>query len=422
MRAFLGFGLSIDTFRRNKLRTFLGVVGTGVGVSMIVGILAVGDGLRVFILREMERAGELNVVKVRLGDWVEAETWDPKTTRLTMADLGAIQRYCPNVKTVSPETDRQWMWASSEGVLTISEILGVSPVYTDAYAWGVQAGRFISADDLKTGAKVCVIGTELWTRLYQRGDAIGREIALGNERLRIVGIMAEKSDTLGLQGYGRRAFLPLTTMQQRYTGKRHIDVIRAQAHSFEVVDQAGAEISRVLRHTHDGQDWMFDFWTPTSSVRETKQTAAVLTSVLVCIAGITLLVGAIGIMNLMLVSVTERTSEIGLRKAVGATRLDILLQFLAEAALIGLMGGLIGVLVGVAIGHGMAMGITAFLHSTFISKVVREMFKDVIWPAVISWKASGISALVSLVIGVFFGIYPARRASRLTPVDALRYE
>ncbi|MAF12436.1 hypothetical protein CMK11_18475 [Candidatus Poribacteria bacterium] len=422
MRAFLGFGLSIDTFRRNKLRTFLGVVGTGVGVSMIVGILAVGDGLRVFILREMERAGELNVVKVRLGDWVEAETWDPKTTRLTMADLGAIQRYCPNVKTVSPETDRQWMWASSEGVLTISEILGVSPVYTDAYAWGVQAGRFISADDLKTGAKVCVIGTELWTRLYQRGDAIGREIALGNERLRIVGIMAEKSDTLGLQGYGRRAFLPLTTMQQRYTGKRHIDVIRAQAHSFEVVDQAGAEIRRVLRHTHNGQDWMFDFWTPTSSVRETKQTAAVLTSVLVCIAGITLLVGAIGIMNLMLVSVTERTSEIGLRKAVGATRLDILLQFLAEAALIGLMGGLIGVLVGVAIGHGMAMGITAFLHSTFISKVVREMFKDVIWPAVISWKASGISALVSLVIGVFFGIYPARRASRLTPVDALRYE
>ncbi|MBT3270785.1 FtsX-like permease family protein [Candidatus Poribacteria bacterium] len=422
MRAFLGFGLSIDTFRRNKLRTFLGVVGTGVGVSMIIGILAVGDGLRVFILREMERAGELNVVKVRLGDWVEAETWDPKTTRLTMDDLVAIQRYCPNVKTVSPETDRQWMWASSEGVFTISEILGVSPAYTDAYAWRVQAGRFISADDMKTGAKVCVIGTELWTRLYRRGDAIGREIVLGAERLRIVGVMAEKSDTLGLQGYGRRAFLPLTTMQQRFTGKQHIDVIRAQAHSFEVVDQAGAEIRRVLRHTHDGQDWMFDFWTPTSSVRETKQTAAVLTSVLVCIAGITLLVGAIGIMNLMLVSVTERTSEIGLRKAVGATRLDILLQFLAEAALIGLMGGLIGVLVGVAIGHGMAMGITAFLHSTFISKVVREMFKDVIWPAVISWKASGISALVSLVIGVFFGIYPAYRASRLTPVDALRYE
>ncbi|MEO2005788.1 MAG: FtsX-like permease family protein, partial [Candidatus Poribacteria bacterium] len=130
----------------------------------------------------------------------------------------------------------------------------------------------------------------------------------------------------------------------------------------------------------------------------------------------------IGIMNLMLVSVTERTSEIGLRKAIGATRLDILLQFLAEAAFIGLMGGVIGVLVGVVIGYGMAMGITAFLHSSFISRVVQEMFKDVVWPAVISWKASGISALVSLVIGVFFGIYPAHRASRLTPVDALRYE
>lgn len=422
MRAFLGFGLSFDTFRRNKLRTVLGVLGTGVGVSMIIGILAVGDGLRVFILREMEKAGDLNVVKVRLGDWVEAETWDPKTTRLTMDDLAAIQRYCPNVKTVSPETDRQWMWASSKGVFTISEILGVSPAYTDAYVWRVQAGRFISADDMKTGAKVCVIGTELWTRLYNRRDAVGQEIVLGAERLRVVGVMAEKSDTLGIQGYGRRVFLPLPTMQQRYTGKRHIDVIRAQAHSFEVVDQAGAEIRRVLRHTHNGQDWMFDFWTPTSSVRETKQTAAVLTSVLVCIAGITLLVGAIGIMNLMLVSVTERTSEIGLRKAVGATRLDILLQFLAEAAIIGLMGGVLGVLVGLAIAYGMASGITAFLHSTFISKVVREMFKDVVWPAVVSWKASGISALVSLVIGVFFGIYPAHRASRLAPVDALRYE
>ena len=107
---------------------------------------------------------------------------------------------------------------------------------------------------MKTGAKVCVIGVELWTRLFQRRDAIGREIVFGSERLRIVGIMAEKSDTLGLQGYGRRAFLPLTTMQQRYTGKRHIDMIRAQAHSFEVVDQAGAEIRRVLHHTHDGQD------------------------------------------------------------------------------------------------------------------------------------------------------------------------
>ena len=422
MRAFLGFGLSFDTFRRNKLRTVLGVLGTGVGVSMIIGILAVGDGLRIFILREMEKAGELNVVKVRLGDWVEAETWDPKTTRLTMADLAAIERYCPNVKSVSPETDRQWMWASSKGVNTISEILGVSPAYTDAYAWQVQVGRFISSEDMKSGAKVCVIGVELWTRLYERRDAIGQEIAFGNERFRIVGVMGEKSDTLGLQGYGRRAFLPITTMQQRYTGKQHIDVIRAQAHSFEVVDQAGAEIRRVLRHTHDGQDWMFDFWTPTSSVKETKQTAAVLTSVLVCIASITLLVGAISIMNLMLVSVTERTSEIGLRKAVGATRLDIRLQFLAEAALIGLMGGVIGVLVGVAIAHGMAMGITSFLHSTYISKVVREMFKDVVWPAVVSWKASGISALVSLIIGVFFGIYPAHRASRLTPVDALRYE
>ncbi|MDA1190537.1 MAG: ABC transporter permease [Candidatus Poribacteria bacterium] len=422
MPRFIGVGLSIDTFRRHKLRTFLGVIGTGIGVSMIIGILAVGDGLRVFILGEMERAGELNIVKVRLGDWVESQTWDPATTRLTMDDLAAIERYCPNVKSVSPETDARTTWASADGVLTISEMIGVSPVYTDAYAWRVQAGRFITQDDLDRGSKVCVIGTELWTRLYGRGNVVDKEIVLGNERFRIIGVMDERSDTFGIQGYGRRTFLPLTTMQQRFTGTSHIDVIRAQAHSFEVVDQAGAEIRRVLRYTHDGQDWMFDFWTPTRSVRETKKTAAILTSVLVCIAGITLMVGAVGIMNLMLVSVSERTPEIGLRKAVGATRSDILVQFLVEAALIGLMGGLVGVLVGVAIGHGMAMGITAFLHSSFISKVVQEMFKDVIWPSVISWKASGISALVSLVIGVLFGIYPAHRASRLSPVDALRYE
>jgi len=422
MKLFLGFGISLSTLRKNKLRAVLTVMGTSVGIAMIIGILAVGNGLREFILGEMQRAGELDVVKVRLGDWVEQETWDAKANRLTMDDLTAIMRYCPNVKSVSPETDRFNVLASSKGKFTMSEVIGVSPAYPEAYNWDVQSGRFISPDDMTNSTKVCVIGTKIWTHLFGKGEAVGNEIALNNQRFRIAGIMEEKGDRLSTRGWDRRVFLPITTIQQRYTGKRSIDMIRAQAYSFEVVDEAGAEIRRVLRHTHHGNDWMFDFWTPTKSVKETKQTAKVITTTLICVASITLMVGAIGIMNIMLVSVTERTSEIGLRKAVGAKRLDILLQFLAEAALIGLMGGVLGVLLGAAIGKGMAMGITAVLHSSLISKISQGMFRDVFWPAIISWRASIIASSVSLVTGIFFGLYPANKASKIPPSDALRYE
>ncbi|MBM3234664.1 FtsX-like permease family protein [Candidatus Poribacteria bacterium] len=422
MKLFLGFGISLSTLRKNKLRAVLTVTGTSVGIAMIIAILAVGNGLREFVLGEMQRAGELDVVKVRLGDWVERETWNAKANRLTMDDLTAIMRYCPNVKNVSPETDGQHILASAEGKFTMSELIGVSPAYPEAYNWKVQAGQFISPDDMTNNTKVCVIGTKIWTNLFSKGEAIGNEIVLNNQRFRIVGIMEEKGDRLNTRGWDRRVFLPITTVQQRYTGKRFIDMIRAQAYSFEVVDEAGAEIRRVLRHTHHGNDWMFDFWTPTKSVKETKQTARVITTTLICVASITLLVGAIGIMNIMLVSVTERTSEIGLRKAVGAKRLDILLQFLSEAALIGLMGGVLGVFIGAAIGKGMAMGITAVLHSSLISKISQGMFKDMSWPAMISWKAGIIAAGVAFATSIFFGLYPANKASKLPPADALRYE
>lgn len=422
MKLLLGFGISLSTLRKNKLRAVLTVMGTSVGISMIIGILAVGNGLREFVLGEMQRAGELDVVKVRLGDWIEQETWDAKATRLTMDDLSAIMRYCPNVKSVSPETDSQFMYVSAGGKSTVSEMVGVSPAYPEAYNWNVQAGRFISPDDMTNSTKVCIIGNKVWDHLFGKGQVIGNEITLNNQRFRVIGVMEEKGDRISTRGWDRRVFLPITTVQQRFTGKRHIDMIRAQAHSFEVVDQAGAEIRRVLRHTHHGNDWMFDFWTPTKSVRETKQTAKVLTGALICVASITLIVGAIGIMNIMLVSVTERTREIGLRKAVGAKRLDILLQFLAEAALIGLMGGVLGVLIGAAIGKGMAMGITGVLHSSLITKISQGMFKDVFWPTMISWRAGIIASSVALGTGVFFGLYPASKASKLPPADALRYE
>ena len=422
MRLFLGFGISLSTLRQNKLRAALTVLGTSVGISMIIGILAVGNGLREFVLGEMQRAGELDVVKVRLGDWVEQETWDARATRLTMDDLAAIMRYCPNVKSVSPETNSQPMFASAGTKSTFCEMIGVSPAYTEAYNWDVQVGRFISRDDMSNSTKTCVIGNRIWDHLFGKGDAIGNEIVLNNQRFRVVGVMEEKGANISTRGWDRRVFLPITTVQQRFTGKRHIDMIRAQAHSFEVVDQAGAEVRRVLRHTHHGNDWMFEFWTPTKSVEETRQTASVITATLICVASITLIVGAIGIMNIMLVSVTERTREIGLRKAMGAKRMDILLQFLTEAAFIGLMGGVLGVLMGAAIGKGMALGITGILHSSLIGKVSQGMFKDVVWPTMISWRAGVIASSVALATGIFFGLYPANKASKLPPTDALRYE
>lgn len=422
MKLFLGLGISLATLRKNKLRAVLTVLGTSIGISMIIGILAVGNGLREFVLGEMQQAGELDVVRVRMGDWVEKETWNAKASKLTMDDLSAIMRYCPNVKSVSPETEMFHVLASADGKFTLAEVIGVSPAYTEAYDWDIQKGRFISRDDMTNSTKVCVIGTKVWDELLRKSEAVGKEIVLNRERMRVVGVMEEKGDRINTRGWDRRVFLPITTVQQRYTGKQHIDMIRAQAHSFEMVDQAGAEIRRVLRSTHHGNDWMFDFWTPTKSVKETRQTAKVITTALICVASITLIVGAIGIMNIMLVSVTERTTEIGLRKAVGAKRLDILLQFLAEAALIGLLGGILGVLTGAAIGKGMAFGITGILHSSIITKVSQGMFKDVFWPTMISWKAGIIASVVALITGIFFGLYPANKASKLPPTDALRHE
>lgn len=422
MKLFLGFGISLSTLRKNKLRAALTILGTSVGIAMIIGILAVGNGLREFVLGEMQRAGELDVVKVRLGSWAEWGTWDAEDTRLTMDDLAAIMRYCPNVKSVSPETNSQNMFAASGDKSTTCEMTGVSPAYPEAYNWDVQVGRFISPDDMSNSTKVCVIGSRIWDHLFGKGDVIGNEITLNNQRFRVVGVMREKGANISTRGWDRRVFLPITTVQQRFTGKQHIDLIRAQAHSFEVVDQAGAEVRRVLKYTHHGNDWMFEFWTPTKSVKETKQTASVITATLICVASITLIVGAIGIMNIMLVSVTERTREIGLRKAMGAKRMDILLQFLAEAACIGLLGGILGVFTGAAIGKGMALGITSVLHSSLISKVSQGMFRDVSWPIMISWRAGIIASSVALVTGVFFGLYPANKASKLPPADALRYE
>ncbi|MBD3180991.1 FtsX-like permease family protein [Candidatus Poribacteria bacterium] len=422
MKLFLGFGISISTLKKNKLRTALTVLGTSVGISMIIGILSVGNGLREFALGEMQRAGELDVVKVRLGDWVEKETWDAKATMLTMDDLDAIIRYCPNVKSVSPETERFSVFARTGDKYTISEVAGVSPAYPEAYDWNIKIGRFISRDDMSNSTKVCVIGYKVWDQLFGKGDISGKEITLGNHRLRVIGVMEEKGERINTRGWDRRVFLPITTVQKRFTGKRHIDMIRAQAYSFEVVDQAGAEIRRVLRHTHHGNDWMFEFWTPTRSVEETKQTAAVITTALIAVASIALIVGAVGIMNIMLVSVTERTREIGLRKAVGARRLDILLQFLAEAALIGVIGGVVGILIGAGIGKGMAIGITRILHSSLISKISQGMFEDISWPTSISWKAGLIAFSVAMATGIFFGLYPANKASKLPPADALRHE
>ena len=429
-----GFTVGFAAIRANKMRSLLTMLGIVIGIASVLAMIAIGDGAKLLVLQDAQKIGGANQITLyRSGHIRKGNRWvrNRSNEYFDYGDVLAIEAECPSVEGVIPRIP-QW-----RGVLVQAEggaekrtgYEGITSFYQIGMNWETAAGRFITEADVENRTKVCVLGTEVASELFDNQDPVGKTIKIsrgaGNrfrrrgqrsqdrsmERFTIVGVMKQRGRSLRFGwNLDDRVFFPLTTVQERFTGNDRVTMISVQAKSMELVDKAKEEVTAVIRKRHRNLDNFFNIWEMKAGMEQLLRISLVIKIVLGVIAGFSLLVGGIGIMNMMLVSVTERTREIGLRKAIGAKKQDILLQFLVEAITMCSVGGIIGIGLGVAAGHGMAS------IAVNIVKIVPE------WPAIVSTQWMIISVAFSALIGIVFGVYPAIKAAQLSPIEALRTE
>jgi putative ABC transport system permease protein len=397
-------GVGVNALTRNRLRLALTVLGIVIGVAAVIATLAIGQGARRAVQQQIRAMGA-NVLMVIPGTQTSrgAHMGMGANTTLTFDDAMAIQRECEAVNQVAPtvRSGGQVVYGNQNWATSVQ---GVTAAFADVRQWPTEAGVFITDSDVRGAAKVCVLGQTVAKQLFGEGNPVGAIVRIREIPFRVVGVMAYK----GSSGWGDQddvVFAPLTTVQRKMLGITHIHSIVLSADDEGRVSDAHEQITDLLRQRHrirPGGDQDFFIRTQLEVASTAEQTSKVMTMLLASVAAVSLLVGGIGIMNIMLVSVTERTREIGIRRAIGARRADILLQFLVESALLSLGGGALGV----------GLGIGA---ATVITQVAR-------WPTVIEAEAVMVAFGFAAAIGLFFGWYPALRASRLDPVEALRYE
>ena len=401
--------LTITTLRvlsRNKLRTALTMLGIMIGIGAVICTVAIGEGGSEEIRNQIAALGD-NLV------WVESggrnvngvHTGNDNTKSLTNEDAAALPESIPLLKECSPNTDGhvQIVYGNKNWG---THFRGVAPNFLDIRDWPIIAGSNYTDQDVATVAQVAVLGKTVVDQLYRPGEnPIGTTVRINNLSFKVVGVLTTK----GMTPYGwdqdDTLNMPYTTAQKKITGQFWLDDIFCSAVSPEAIAPAEELAARVLRQRHhlrpnEGDD--FNIRTPTQFLETMEQSSQTFTLMLASIASVSLLVGGIGIMNIMLVSVTERTREIGVRMAVGATERDIQMQFLIEAVLVSLIGGFLGVFVGV-----------------FGSRILSGILS---WTMAIPAWSIGLAAAFALFVGIFFGYYPAQKASRLDPIEALRFE
>ena len=405
---------SFRAIAANKMRSSLTVLGIIIGVAAVISLMSIGRGAQSTITANIESLGT-NLLFVRSGatSTQGVRGAQGSLTSLTLEDAEALvnSSLAPAVKAVAPQvqTFAQIVMGKQN---TFTQVLGVTPEYESVRNFPVAQGRFISDADVKNKSLVVVLGSDVAATLFGDETSIGQSIKISGRQFKVIGVLVSKGST-GFGSTDDMVVAPITTVQSRLysqrttSGSESVQTINVQVVSANNTDAAIEQITAILRQRHKitGDD---DF--TISSQQETidmlKASTQVWVLFLGAISGISLLVGGIGIMNIMLVSVTERTREIGIRKSVGAKRRDILLQFLVEAALLSLTGGAIGVLIGWGVSRlvsGISLGGTA---------ITTAMSADILILAV----------SVSAAIGIVFGMYPAYRAARLNPIEALRYE
>ena len=406
---------AFGNLRANKLRSGLTMLGVIIGVSAVIMMVAILQGASERVTNEFKKLGSNLILVIYSPDREERKATTRRIDGLTMDDVRAIQQKCDLVKAISPELPMPGsVKAKYAGRETDASPSGVVPDYERLRNVQVDHGRFISAEDVQSWAKVCVIGDKVRKELFQDADPIGRDIEVQGVNLTVVGTIAPKGRTFEGDA-DKLVFAPLTTVQKRYIGQELVEVIYAEPVDFQHMDQAKDQIWQLLMLRYNNLPG-FRVDSLDSMLDSIHQVIAIFTLVMGSIAGLALLVGGIGIMNIMLVSVTERTREIGIRKAIGAKRKDILTQFLIESATISGVGGLMGIAIGTATAYG--IGYITQMIPAMQNARTGEKGMAIYVPFGFSLGAFAFSAFV----GIFFGIYPAIRASRLDPIQALRHE
>ena len=392
---------------RNKMRAALTMLGIIIGVAAVIAMVSIGQGASASVQAQIESIGT-NLLFVSAGaqnvGGVRSGTGDTGTNTMTVDDLDAIKREVPSVSMVTPNVNaRSQLVAGNMNWNT--GVTGVSEQYPEIRKWPVASGSFFTDADVRTAARVIVIGQTLADNLYPGQDPIGQDIRVMNLPFRVVGVMLRKGQDPQGRDQDDVAFAPYTTVQKKILGRDRIQIAFVSAISQDATYTAQSQITDLLRQRHKltaSEPDDFTVRNMTDVAEAANETSKTMTILLACIAGVSLLVGGIGIMNIMLVSVTERTREIGIRMAIGARSSAVRSQFLIESIVLSLMGGAIGIVLGVTL----SLAIPAFLG----------------WPTLVSMMAIVGSVLFSAAVGIFFGYYPARKAASLDPIEALRYE
>ncbi|MCX7706501.1 MAG: ABC transporter permease [Anaerolineae bacterium] len=407
---FMVLRVAVQSLVAHKMRSFLTMLGVIIGVAAVIALVAVGQGAQAQVLNQFQSLGaNLLVVTAGTSFGFSRQGLQQNIRPLTLADVEAIQGLASAVKLVAPEYSAPSVTVSYSGKTASPSVTGVTAAYATVRNWSLATGRFISEEDDETLAMVAVLGQTAVQDLFGSTSVnpVGETIRINRQNYEVVGVLKTKGAS-GPQNQDNVIFIPLRTAQVKLggAGTTTVRAINLQVRSADEMKLAQAQITAILRARRGLESGASDDFTIQNQadiVSTIEETTGTFTTLLGSIAAISLLVGGIGIMNIMLVSVTERTREIGLRKAVGAKRRDILIQFLAEAVVLSVMGGLIGVGAGI----GGAQLITPLLGST---------------QALVTPQSVILALSVSLGIGIFFGLYPASRAAKLNPIDALRYE
>lgn len=400
------FMMALTSLYANKMRSLLTMLGIIIGVGAVIALVSVGMGVRSNVTSSIASLGS-NMLIISPGASNKGGVRGAAGSRQTLKydDAKAIRSKVKDIDYVSPtvQTSYQIVYGNQNWNTTVE---GVTPEFMSIRSLSVSNGSFISTNDLEKRNRVAVIGTTVAENLFDEKNPVGQNIRINNQPYKVIGLLTSKGQSSMGQDQDDMIYVPLTTAMERMLGITYVQSINVQVSDSTKMDQVQENIETLLRQRHHltagNKEDDFTVRNLTSLMETVSQSTSMLTLLLGAIAGISLLVGGIGIMNIMMVSVTERTREIGIRKALGATFMNIMTQFLIESMVIGVIGGLIGILVGI----GASQLISKFGNFTTVITAT---------PIIVSFA-------FSVGIGLFFGIYPARKAAKLDPIEALRYE
>jgi putative ABC transport system permease protein len=406
MSFLMTFMVAVKALRRNAMRTALTALGMIIGVAAVIVMVAIGTGARTSIEKQIQSAGS-NIVMVNAGSggFGPVRQGQGAVTTLTADDAEAIRQRVGGIRYMSPTLNSR-----SQIIADVSnwntQIQGTNEQLPSIRSWPVEYGAFFTDQDVRSAAKVAVLGAVARNQLFGEGtDPVGSLVRINNQPFKVVGVLSAKGQAAMGQDQDDTVVVPYTTVQKKLLGVQHISGITISAMDGYSLDTLSTELGTVLRERHRlvvGADDDFMVRTQAEMATMLTSTTNTMTYLLAGIAAVSLVVGGIGIMNIMLVSVTERTREIGLRLSVGARDLDVMTQFLVEAIVLSLAGGAIGIVLGFGVSEG-------------VSRVMQ-------WTTVVTSQSVLLSFGVAAATGVFFGLYPARKAAALDPIDALRYE